>query len=202
MWYNTNMSQTEHEQSPAAKSAERENWNYLYLVMKNRGGSNGQAIRYANQGGGSPEATNPTEEHKIEERPTEEHKRAKTGEEEKGIFRTPFDTILIPLYVIWVLLAPFAIVVSILTIFGPGLVVGFVYFMGLCELEPDCVEDWRLRRKIKKHYTDKGLDYQVEMHKRDKENIARNRASDMLYGTYEERLRGLGPMQQKLPYKD
>jgi hypothetical protein len=73
--------------------------------------------------------------------------------------------------------------------------------MILSELEPDCVEDWRLRRKIKKHYTDKGLNYQAEMCKRDKENIARNQASDMLYGTYEERMRGLGPMQQKPPYK-
>jgi hypothetical protein len=132
---------------------------------------------------------------------TEEHQRAKTGQEKKGIFRSPFDTILIPLFVIWLLLAPFAIVVSIVTIFGPGLIVGFIYFMILTELEPDCVEDWRLRRHIKKHYTSKGLNYQAECAKRVKKNIARNQASDELYGTYEQRLRGLGPMRQKPPYK-
>jgi hypothetical protein len=128
-------------------------------------------------------------------------KEAKTGEEEKGIFRNPFDIILIPLFVIWLLLAPFAIVASIATIFGPGLIVGFIYFMMLSELEPDCVEDWRLRRHIKKHYTNKGLNYQAECAQRVKKNIARNQASDELYGTYEQRLRGLGPMQQKPPYK-
>jgi hypothetical protein len=196
MWYNTNVNQTEQEQSPAAKSAERENWNYLYLVIKNRGGSNDEATLYANRGGGGPNANTNQTEHK-----TEEHERAKTGEEVKGIFRDPLDTIVIPLFVIWLLLAPFAIVVSIATIFGPGLFVGFVYFMILTELEPDCVEDWRLRRHIKKHYTKKGLNYQVECAKQVEENIVRNQASDMLYGTYEERLRGLGPIQQKPPYK-
>jgi hypothetical protein len=138
-----------------------------------------------------------------EHRKTEEHRMAKTGKEVKGIFRDPMDTIFVPLFVIWLLLAPFAIVVSIATIFGPGLFVGFFYFMILTELEPDCSQDWRLRRHIKKHYTRKGLNYQVECAKRVKENIARNQASDEFYGTYEERLHGRGIWlpQQKPPYK-
>lgn len=60
-----------------------------------------------------------------------------------GVFRGSFDYIFVPLFIIWTMLAPLALVVSIATIFGPGLFVGFFYFMVWCELEPDFSEEWR-----------------------------------------------------------
>jgi len=116
MWYNTGMNQTE------------EHWK---ATARRR-----QEVR---------SSTTPTADlaKTGEERSDAEYVAAYKLKYGEGIFRDPFDGIVIPLFIIWNMLAPLVLIASIAMFFGPGWFLGLFYILVWCALEPDFSEEWR-----------------------------------------------------------